>query len=87
MIQRDVNTLSTRVDKNSLMLNENKCKYMIILRLKCNSVPALALTLYGKPIEKVSYKYLGVVITDDLSWSTYIDQLTSKARRIVGLIY
>ena len=49
---------------------------------------APALTLYGEPLEKVSlYKYLGVTITKDLSWSTHIDQISSKAHRIIGLIY
>ena len=88
MIQDDINTLSIWVDGNILTFNANKCKHMIISRLKSNSVQAPALTLYGKPLEKVSlYKYLGVTITDDLSWSTHIDQISSKARRIVGLIY
>ena len=45
-------------------------------------------TMAIKLIEKVSsYKYLGVIITDDLSWSAHIDQITSKARKMIGFIY
>ena len=70
-------TLSTWVDGNILTSNASKCKYIIISRLP-------ALTLYGEPLEKVSlYKYLRVTITEDLSWSTHIDQISSKARRII----
>ena len=61
---------------------------MIISRLKSNSVAASSLTLHSQQIEKVSsYKYLGITITDNLSWSTHINQITSNARKIIGLIY
>ena len=87
-IQSDINTLSTWVDKNNLTLNGSKCKYMIISRLKCNSVAAPILTLHNKAIEKVSsYKYLGVIITNDLLWSAHIERIRSKANKIIGLIY
>ena len=34
-----------------------------------------------------NYKYLGVVISDDLSWSPHIDRITSKARKLLGMLY
>ena len=73
---------SNWVDKNKLTLIGNKCKCMIISRLKAE----LSDSSYSdKPIEPVSsYKYLGVIITNDLSWSTHIEQITSK---MIGLIY
>ena len=40
--------------------------------------------LHDQPMERVSnYKYLGVLISDDLSWSPHIDKITSKARRLL----
>ena len=51
-IQSDRNILSTWVDKNNLTLNGSKCKYMIISRLKRNSVAAPVLTLRNKSILK-----------------------------------
>ena len=87
-IQSDINTLSTWVDKNNLTLNGSKCKCMIISRLKHNSVAAPVLSLHNKPIEKVSsYKYLGVIITNDLLWSAHIEWMRSKVKKIIGLIY
>ena len=34
-----------------------------------------------------SYKYLGVVISSDLSWTPHIQQICMKARKILGLLY
>jgi len=53
-----------------------------------NSAPQHTLFLMGKPIEKVSsFKYLGVPISDDLTWSKHIQTISSKARRIIGMLY
>ena len=61
---------------------------MVISRLKKYSIPVPSITLYGLPLEMVSYyKYLGVIISDDLSWSTHIDEISNIARKIVGLLY
>ena len=39
-------------------------------------------------MERVSsYKYLGVTITEDLSWSSHINEITKKARKHIGLLY
>ena len=34
-----------------------------------------------------SYKYLGVTLTSDLTWSYHIRNITAKSRRFVGLLY
>ena len=34
-----------------------------------------------------SYKYLGVVVSSDLSWSSHIQLVCMKANKILGLIY
>ena len=87
-LQADINTLSKWVSANNFTLNAAKCKYMIISRLRRNSVPAPPITLNGQPLEKVSsYRYLGVTISNDLSWNTHIDEISKEARRIVGLLY
>ena len=87
-LQQDVNKLASWVDDNKLTLNSKKCKYMIISRLQKKSIPNCAIQLSGQPLERVrQYKYLGVVITEDLTWSTHISKITSKARKVVGLIY
>ena len=68
--------------------NALKCKFMVISRLRKNSVPVPQLKMYNQPLDRVSsYKYLGVNTSDDLMWSTHIDEISSKARRTVGLLY
>ena len=81
MIQDGINTLSTWLDGNILTFNASKCKYMIISRLKCNSVraPVWWATWEGLPVQ--------VPWSHNLSWSTHIDQISSRAHRITGLIY
>ena len=88
-LQQDVNKLASWVDDNKLTLNSKKCKYMIISRLQKESVPNCAIQPNGQPLERVRQyiEYLGVVITEDLTWSTRISEITSKARKVVGLIY
>jgi len=40
------------------------------------------------PLERVySYKYLGILITSDLSWSAHVATICSKARQQIGLLY
>ena len=84
-LQDDVNTISNWVDKNRLTLNSKK---MIVSRRRGRSIPTHTLNLHGESMERVyRYKYLGVVLTDDLTWSEHTNQITNKARKAVGFIY
>ena len=48
----------------------------------------LPLLLSSSTIELVySYKYLGVVISSNLSWSPHIPSVCSKSRKILGYIF
>ena len=87
-LQQDVNKIANWVDVNQLTLNSKKCKFMIVSRRRGRSVPNCTLTLNGQPMERVhQYKYLGVVLTDDLTWSAHIREITNKARKVTGLLY
>jgi len=37
--------------------------------------------------EVETFKYLGLLISSDLSWNDHIDSVCSKAKRILGLLY
>ena len=46
------------------------------------------MTLNGDDMELVQkYTYLGVTFCNNLSWSTHIQQICVKARKILGLLY
>lgn len=42
----------------------------------------------GSELEEVEiFKYLGVLVSNNLSWSDHISKLCAKARKILGLLY
>ena len=87
-LQDDINTIANWVDINRLTLNSKKCKFMVVSRRRGRSIPAQTLSLHGTPMERVyKYKYLGVVLTDDLMWSEHINHITNKAKKAVGFVY
>ena len=63
-------------------------KYMIVLRKKNPPVPVVPLKLFSSALERIDcYKYLGILLIDNLSWSTQIESVCQKARRVLGLLY
>ena len=61
---------------------------VIISRLRKHSVSDPSFSLDGQLLERVSsYTYLGVLIADNLSWSAHIDVISSKARKLIDLVY
>ena len=88
LLQRDVDTLENYASANYLTFNVAKCKFMLVSRKKRHINPNPSISLYGSPLEVTPiFKYLGLLITSDLSWTTHINNICSKARRILGLVY
>ena len=62
--------------------NSKKCKKMIINFMQYNPFPPVPLTVGGSVIERVvTYKLLGVYISDDLSWNVHIEHIVKKANK------
>ena len=85
-VQVDVDAISNWAENSDLRLNSNKTKALLISRKR--KPPALEICLNDCPIEQVdSYKYLGVLISSDLSWSLHINWVCSRAKQLIGFLY
>ena len=85
-LQHDIDQVHLWSGKNGMQFNVTKCKCMLLSRKRISAPPALYLNT--QPMEVVhSYKYLGVVVSSDLSWSSHIQLDCMKAKKILGLIY
>ena len=89
LFQSDLNAITNWLVRCSMTLNAAKCKCMLISRKRNSLAPILPpLCIGSSTIEKVScMKYLGVLISFDLSWSAHIETVVSKARKALGCIY
>ena len=86
-LQDDINKLDTWVNTNSLQFNTSKCKYMVVSRKRSSITPA-SLILQGHYLECVEcFKYLGLLLSTDLSWTAHVETVCSKAKKLLGLLY
>ena len=84
-LQEDVNRIQEWVNTNYLSLNPSKCKCMLVTRRK--STHTTSLYLGNNILEQVeTFKYLGVLLSSDLNWTPHIENICSKARKLVGLL-
>ena len=84
----DIDSLCDWTSSAFLNLNAGKCKYIVISRKKQPILPLTPILICGNALERAnSFKYLGVWIAKDLTWSRHVTEICTKARRVVGLIY
>ena len=70
---------------NYMTFNASKCKFMLVSRKRQHIHPNPSICLNGSPLELTpTFKYLGLLISFDLSWSGHIDKICSRAKRIWG---
>ena len=87
-LQQDIDSISACIQQKDLRFNTNKCKTMFVSKKKSKSIPPPQLTLDETILKRVKcYKYLGITLTSDLSWSPHISNCCNKTRRLVGLLY
>jgi len=87
-LQRDIMAIEQWVLDNHLTFNTSKCNYMMLSRKRSPTTPFHPLMLNGLHLNRVEcFKYLGVLLSSDLSWTPHITSVCSKARQILGLLY
>ena len=85
-VQSDVNAIKDWTETQALRLNATKTKAMLVTRKKKPLI--LKIDLGKKAIETVSsIKYLGIILSNDLSWSAHINATCCQAKRIIGFLY
>ncbi len=78
----EVESLTSWCQDNCLSLNVSKTKELIVDFRKRQQRPYTPLMISGTPVERVSgFKYLGVNISEDLTWTTHIQTQVKKARQ------
>ncbi len=75
----EVERLTSWCQDNCLSLNVSKTKELIVDFRKRQQRPYTPLMISGTPVERVSsFKYLGVNISEDLTWTTHIQKASHR---------
>ena len=83
----DVDRICKWISSNHLTINVAKFKSMCISR-SCSSKLRFTILVNSSPLEKVKcFKYLGLWISDDLTWSCHIESVCCRARQQLWFIY
>ena len=84
-LQQDLATLEAWASDWGMQFNASKCRVMVVN--KGQSHRPFLYQLYGTILDSVSReKYLGVLLSQEMSWSPHIGNIVAKAHQKLGLI-
>ena len=82
-----VSRLKTWLDQRGLCLNVEKTKAMFLAPTNHQLPSNISIRCCGSSLSIVdTYKYLGVIIDNSLSWDAHIDSVVSKASKKIGAL-
>lgn len=85
LLQQDLDAIDNWCSTWHMTLNINKCKVMRFSRQR--KLNPSSYSISSSPLLPVSsYKYLGVILTADLSWNMHVSSIILNANRTLGFI-
>ena len=85
ILQEDLSRLEAWEKDWQMSFNPNKCEVIRICKRR-NQITG-SYTIHGQQLATVkSGKYLGVILTDNLSWNAHVDQATKKANNSLAFL-
>ena len=87
-LNEDLLRVANWLRENKLTLNLDKTKSMIIgSNRKLGNVSSLSLSIFDTDINTVSsFKYLGVMLSTNFTWTDHIEYISSKINKNLGLL-
>ena len=89
LIQSDIISIASWISAHYLTINTSKTKYMFISFKSpafFSTFPSLYLN--GSLLDRVSsFKYLGILISSNLSWTPHLLSISRKSRQLIGILY
>ena len=86
-INTELNKLFLWLCANKLTMNLEKTKYMLFHCKQRRLVPTLDIKINNTPIERVkSFNFLGITLTENLSWKDHICSVSKKISKVIGLL-
>ena len=87
-IMNDIDEILEYFKENGLLLNIKKTKIMYLGSKRKFMDRALPLYINNHEIERVNtFKYLGLIIDDEMKWDLHIKNLVAELRKIVGIMF
>ena len=88
ILQKDLDKLKEWADKWGMKFNPSKCEVMRINHARKESKRIERYyTLCNQLLKQVDKtKYLGVIISEDLSWDNHVEYITAKSNRVLGML-
>jgi len=84
-LQKDLDLLAVWCDSWCMSFNAAKCEVKRISRKK--TILQKIYTIKGQALQEVNKaRYLGVVISNDVQWSTHVSTITKKANSTLGFL-
>ena len=88
MLNENLEKLNTLLIENNLFLNIEKTEAVLFgTTANLSKVTNYQLVINGSPLKRVSeFRYLGIVLNENLSWNAQIDDIIVKVGKRLGLL-